>query len=114
MKLYLDSTNNRQVSIRLDDEEFTTQYATPQEQDILSFLNETLKKKEKSFADISEIEVNPGPGSFTGTRVGVAIANALAFALKINVNSHKPPVLPVYSSPPHITSPKKSPQCFRK
>lgn len=107
MKLYLDSTNSRKVFIRFDDEEFTTEYVTPQEQDILFFLHESLSSKGKTLDDLTEIEVNPGPGSFTGTRVGVTIANALAFALKIKVNGHKPPVLPVYSSPPHITQPKK-------
>lgn len=107
MKLHLDSTNSRKVFIRFDDEEFTAEYTTPQEQDILSFLHEILTNKGKSLDDLTEIEVNPGPGSFTGTRVGVTIANALSLALKINVNSHKPPVLPVYSSPPHITQPKK-------
>ena len=107
MKLYLDSINNRQVLLRLDDEESTTEYATPQEQDILGFLCETLNLKGKSLNDLTEIEVNPGPGSFTGTRVGVAIANALALALKIKVNGQKPPVLPIYDSLPHLTSPKK-------
>lgn len=107
MKLYLDSTNSRQVLIRFDDEEFTTQYATPQEQDILSFLQETLNQKGKPLDDLTEIEVNPGPGSFTGTRVGVTIANALALALKIKVNGKTTPVLPVYDSPPNIT-PKRS------
>ncbi len=108
MKLYLDSTNNRNVLIRLDDEEFTTEYATPQEQDILFFLHEILNQKGRSLNDLTEIEVNPGPGSFTGTRVGVTIANTLAFALKIKVNGRKPPVLPIYSSPPNITLPKRT------
>ncbi|OGD70670.1 hypothetical protein A3A84_01515 [Candidatus Collierbacteria bacterium RIFCSPLOWO2_01_FULL_50_23] len=107
MKLYLDSTNNRKVIVRLDNEEFTTEYATPQEQDILFFLHESLAKNGKTLDDLTEIEVNPGPGSFTGSRVGVTIANALALALKIKVNGQKPPVLPIYSSPPNITSPKK-------
>jgi len=107
MKLYLDSTNSHQVLIRLDGEEFTTQYSTPQEQDILSFLHETLNQKGKSLDDLTEIEVNQGPGSFTGTRVGVTITNALALALKIKVNGQISPVLPVYASPPNITPPKK-------
>ncbi len=102
MKLFLDTTNSRQVVLQLDGEEFIVQYATPQEQNVLMFINETLKKKEKSFDDISQIEVNPGPGSFTGSRVGVAIANALAFALRLKVNGQDPPILPVYSSPPNI------------
>ena len=102
MKLFLDTTDSRRVSLRLDDEEFTENYATPQEQNVLTLINDTLIKKEKSLDDISQIEVNPGPGSFTGSRVGVAIANALAFALRIKVNGQDPPVLPVYSSPPNI------------
>ena len=106
MKLYLDTTNSRKVIVRLDGEEFTTEYATPQEQDVLFFLHETLTNKNLSLDDLTEIEVNPGPGSFTGTRVGVTIANALALALKIKVNGQKPPVLPIYSSPPNIALPK--------
>ena len=107
MKLYLDSTNSRKVVVRLDGEEFTTEYATPQEQDILFFLHESLIKTGKTLDDLTEIEVHPGPGSFTGSRVGVTIANALALALEIKVNGKKPPVLPVYSSPPNITTPKQ-------
>lgn len=103
MKLYLDSTNNKKVLIHLDGEEFSKEYTTPQEQDILLFLHETLKNKNQSLDDLTQIEVNPGPGSFTGTRVGVAIANALALALKIKINDQNPPILPIYSSPPHIT-----------
>ena len=105
MKLFLDSTNSRKVILRLDEEEFSTEYATPQEQDILSFLHEVLTTKGKSLDDLTEIEVNPGPGSFTGTRVGVTIANALSLALKIKINGQKPPILPIYSSPPNITVP---------
>ncbi|MEK7064336.1 MAG: hypothetical protein AAB973_01880 [Patescibacteria group bacterium] len=102
MRLYLDSTDNKKVIIRLDAEEFINEYDSPREQDVLFFLNGLLEKKNLSLDDLSEIEVNPGPGSFTGSRVGVAIANALAFALKIKVNGQEPPILPVYSSPPNI------------
>lgn len=104
MKLYLDATNNRKIIISLGGEEFETEYATPQEQNILFFLHEILNKKGKTLDDLTSIEVKPGPGSFTGTRVGIAIGNALALALKIKVNGQDPPVLPVYSSPPNITS----------
>ncbi len=102
MRLYLDSTDNKKVIIRLDAEEFINEYDSPREQDVLFFLNGLLENKNISLDDLSEIEVNPGPGSFTGSRVGVAIANALAFALKIKVNGQEPPILPVYSSPPNI------------
>lgn len=108
MTLYLDTTDNKKVIIRLDGEEFVNQYDSPREQDVLFFLNGLLEKKGKTLDDVSEIEVNPGPGSFTGSRVGVAIANALAFALKIKVNGQQPPILPVYSSPPNITVKKQS------
>lgn len=107
MKLYIDSTNNKKVILRLGEEEFVNEYDTPQEQDILLFLHQILTEKKKSLDDITEIVVNPGPGSFTGSRVGVTIGNALAFALKIKINGQKPPILPLYSSPAHITPPKK-------
>ena len=107
MRLYLDSTDNKKVIIRLDAEEFINEYDSPREQDVLFFLNGLLEKKNLSLDDLSEIEVNPGPGSFTGSRVGVAIANALAFALKIKVNGQEPPILPVYAAPPNINLSQK-------
>ena len=106
MKLFLDSTNNKKVTIRLDGEEFANEYASPQEQDVLLFLNSLLEKKGKSLDGVSEIEVNPGPGSFTGSRVGVTIANTLAFALHLKVNGKTPPILPIYAAPPNISAPK--------
>ena len=106
MKLFLDSTDNKKVIIRLDGEEFVNKYDSPREQDVLLFLNGLLEKKNKSLDDVAEVEVNPGPGSFTGSRVGVAIANALAYALKIKVNGKTPPILPVYSAPPNISAAK--------
>ena len=106
MKLYLDSTDNKKVILRLAGEEFVNEYDSPRDQDVLFFLNTLLEKKSKSLNDVSEIEVNPGPGSFTGSRVGVAIANALAYALKIKVNGKTPPILPVYSAPPNISAAK--------
>lgn len=107
MKLYLDSTNNRAVIIKLDAKEYKTEYSTPQDQDVLGFLIATLKLQGRTLKEVTEVEVNRGPGSFTGTRVGVSIANALAFALGIKVNGQKPPILPLYSGPPSITVPKK-------
>lgn len=107
MNLYLDSTNNLKVILRLDEREFVSQYATPQDQDVLGFLMQSLKEVDLTLADVTQIEVNPGPGSFTGTRVGVTIANALALALNLPVNGQKPPVLPIYSQPPNISQPRK-------
>lgn len=125
MKLYLDSTNNKKVIIRLSSpvipsvvEESIKEYNTPQDQDVLGFLMKTLKlratalsaaERGLSLQDVTEIEVNPGPGSFTGSRVGVTIANALALALNIKVNGQNPPVLPIYGSPPNISITAPSP-----
>jgi tRNA threonylcarbamoyladenosine biosynthesis protein TsaB len=107
MKLTLDTTDNLKTVVTLDTKTLTKKYKRPQEQDILGAIDELLKKEGVTMKDLTEIEVNPGPGSFTGTRLGVAIANALAFALKIPVNGQKPPIEPIYSSPPNITKSKK-------
>jgi tRNA A37 threonylcarbamoyladenosine modification protein TsaB len=106
MKLYLDSTDNTQVIIRLDDKEFIHRAVSPREQDVFGFLIECFKKENLEPKDITEIEVNPGPGSFTGTRIGVSIANALGFSLNLSVNGQKNPVEPIYSSPPGVTMPR--------
>lgn len=104
MKLYLDTTNNTQVTIRLDDKEFIHQVASPRDQDVFGFLISCFEKENLTPQDITEIEVNPGPGSFTGTRIGVTIANALSFSLKVPVNGQTKSIEPVYSSPPSITT----------
>jgi tRNA threonylcarbamoyladenosine biosynthesis protein TsaB len=103
MKLYLDSTDNTRVIIRLDGKEFINLVDSPRNQDVFGFLLSCLSKEGFKQEDITEVEVNRGPGSFTGTRIGVTIANALGFALGIPVNGQKQPVEPVYSSPPSIT-----------
>lgn len=103
MKLYLDSTDNKKTILRLDDQEFISEVASPRDQNILVFIQKSLASLSKTPADITQIEVNPGPGSFTGTRVGVAIANALGFSLKLPVNGQTPPIEVVYSQEPSIT-----------
>ncbi len=100
MKLYLDSTDNTKVIIRLDDQEFINQVSSPREQDVFGFLVACFEKENLTPQDITEIEVNPGPGSFTGTRIGVSIANALGFSLSVPVNGQTNPIEPIYSSPP--------------
>ncbi|OIN92255.1 hypothetical protein AUJ42_00630 [Candidatus Collierbacteria bacterium CG1_02_44_10] len=107
MKLYLDSTDNTRVIVRLGDKEFVNRVDSPRNQDVFSFLLSCLGKENLKQEDITEVEVNCGPGSFTGTRIGVTIANALGFALAIPVNGQKNPVEPVYSAPLSITYPKK-------
>lgn len=108
MKLYLDSTDNKKTLIRLDGEEFTKDVPTPRDQNVFGFLVECLKAKKVTAKDITEVEVNPGPGSFTGTRIGITVGNALAYGLNIKINGQEPPIEPVYSSPPNITTPKSA------
>lgn len=105
MKIYLDSTDNTNVIIRLNDQEFVKSVASPRDQDILGFLYECLDKSGHNPQDISEVEVKLGPGSFTGCRVSVAIANAIGFSLGVPVNGQHKPVQPVYQQQPLITKP---------
>ena len=97
MKLFVDSTNNRKTSLRLDDREFVRTYDSPRHQDTFAFILDTLKTEGIAVKEITEIEVVPGPGSFTGSRLGIAIGNALAYALNIKINGTNPPIRPVYS-----------------
>jgi tRNA threonylcarbamoyl adenosine modification protein YeaZ len=106
MQLYLDTTKPMQVIVRLGESVLEKNYDKPQEQNILSAIDEALKNNNLSLKDLEAIEVNPGPGSFTGTRVGVAIANSLAFALGIPINNQNPPIKVIYSEDPHITTAK--------
>ncbi len=105
MKLYIDSTDNTKVIVRLDDKEFINTVDSPRNQNVFGFILSCLETESVSQKDIAEIEVNPGPGSFTGTRIGVSIANALGFALGIKVNGQDNPIEPIYSAPPSITKP---------
>jgi tRNA A37 threonylcarbamoyladenosine modification protein TsaB len=107
MKLTIDTTNNLETFIKVDDKVLTKTYLAPRDQNVLICIKEILTHHQIELSEITEIVVNPGPGSFTGTRVGVAIANALGFALNIPVNNQSTPVTPNYSEDPHITTPKK-------
>lgn len=89
-KLFLDTTSNKEVIIRLyiDEKEFEVkqEIAFNRGQVVLPLVDELLKKHSVEPEELDAVEVNAGPGSFTGVRVGVAIANALSFALQIPVN----------------------------
>lgn len=74
-----------------------TSTQTKGSQVLLPMIIKILKLANRSFEDLTAIEVNPGPGSFTGTRVGVAVANTLGFALDLPVNGKKGKIVePIY------------------
>jgi len=108
--LYFDTTDREKIIIGLNNKrwEFTSKNQKPQ--DLVSLIEETLKKEKISLNDIKEIEVNLGPGSFTGLKIGVAVANALGFALDIPVNGGRKLVLPKYKN----LSPVATEPCFRR
>lgn len=89
MKLYIDTADPERIVVGLGKERFTTKARQKKSQILLPFIEKKLKARKKSFADISEIEVNTGPGSFTGLRVGVSIANAIGWSLKVPVNGKR-------------------------
>ncbi len=107
MKLYIDSTDNKSTLIKIDENSFVREVATPRDQDVFGLLVSSLETSGHSVKDITEIEVNTVSGSFTGTRIGVSIANALGFSLKVPVNGQMIPIVPIYSSEPNITTPNK-------
>lgn len=98
-KLYIDTTSNAEVIIRLSVEKKTyevrKEIANNRTQVVLPLIHTLLKQHTIKLHDLTNIEVNAGPGSFTGVRVGVSIANALAFGLGIPVNEIKL-VEPIY------------------
>jgi len=87
--LYLDTSDSNQIVIGLNEKRW--QFVTKQHksQELLTLINQILKKTGTLINQITEIKVNPGPGSFTGLKVGVSVANALGWALKIPINGQK-------------------------
>ena len=96
MILYIDTSDNKKIVVRLNELRFVRIIEVGETQKLLSLIDEIIKKAGTSINRIDEIKVNLGPGSFTGLRVGVAVANALGWALKIPVNGKRQIVLPRY------------------
>lgn len=86
MELFIDTANNREIKVGLDNKVYTKTVKTREAQKLLGFIDEVLKKHNKSVNEIKSIKVNTGPGSFTGIRVGVSVANAIGWSLEIPVN----------------------------
>jgi len=56
-----------------------------QSEELLTFINELLKKNGCALKKLKGVGVINGPGSYTGIRVGVTMANSLAYARNINI-----------------------------
>ena len=109
MNLYIDTSNNLITLIKLDNQEFLTNYDSPRDQDAFGAIKRALDSTGKTIQDITSVEFNKGPGSFTGLRVGASIANTLSLTLNIPINGQAPGTViePTYGAPPSITMPKK-------
>lgn len=89
MKLFLDTSSNKETVVGLDGARMKKGSQLTHSQVVLPMVEDMLRRQGATLTDVTEIEVATGPGSFTGLRVGAAIANALGFALKIPVNGKK-------------------------
>ena len=97
-KLYIDTRDNQKTIVGLNHERLEKATGPDKSQQVLSLVDEILKKNKTKLEDLTEIEVETGPGSFTGIRVGITVAQTLGWALKIPLNGGKPgePVEPKY------------------
>ncbi len=98
MLLYIDTTNPKQIIVRVDGTELNQSIPSPRGEDVLKLIDSALKKAGTTKEKLTEIEVNLGPCEAEALNVGVAVANALGASLKIPVNRQKPGVFvkPVY------------------
>lgn len=92
---------------------------------LLQYLDEQLKKNDKTWSDITAIGAFKGPGSFTGLRIGLTVLNTIAQSealpivgstggdwqnsvlTKLQGGQDEKIVLPFYGSDAHITKPRK-------
>jgi len=89
MLLYIDTSDNTKTIVKLDKDCLEQPTGPDKSQQVLSLINQILKKNKKTLKDITEIKIETGPGSFTGLRVGLAVANTLGWSLKIPINGKK-------------------------
>lgn len=89
MLLFIDTSDNKKSTIKLDGEKLEVKSGLGSSQQVLPAIERILKKKGVKLFDLTEIKVNTGPGSFTGLKVGVTIANMLGYLLGIPVNKKK-------------------------
>jgi tRNA threonylcarbamoyladenosine biosynthesis protein TsaB len=93
MKLFIDTSNSKETSVRLTDEVSVYQNKTEgrqNSQSVLPSLEKLLHDAGKHIRTIDAIEVSTGPGSFTGLRVGIGVAKVLGLLLGRTVNGKLP------------------------
>lgn len=92
---------------------------------LLSYIQQQLEARGKTWQDVDGIGVFKGPGSFTGLRIGLTVLNTAADALRLPIvgatgddwqadalarlkaGEDDKIVLPEYGSEAHITKPRK-------
>lgn len=92
---------------------------------LLGYLQDSLLKHDKTWADVSGIVAYKGPGSFTGLRIGLTVLNTFADSESVPIvgvtgdgwqsiglarlarGENDELVMPEYGSDPHITTPRK-------
>ncbi len=96
MILYIDTSDNTKTIVGLDKDRLEKPTGVDKSQQVLSLINQILKKHKKALKEITEIKVETGAGlpagrqgSFTGLRVGVAVANTLGWVLGIPINGQR-------------------------
>lgn len=98
MKLYIDTSDSKNISITLDGKKLRKKLGRSQE--LLSLIDISLQKVHKTLVDVEAIQFKTGPGSFTGLRGGASVANALGWLLGKPVNGQdvgkNGPVEPIY------------------
>lgn len=86
MLLTIDTSEMEKAVVTLGTQRLTVCFQKGAGQKVLALIEEGLREKKATLAEIAEIRVKQGPGSFNGLRVGVTIANILGYFLKIPVN----------------------------
>ena len=69
--------DDRTVALRESDEAFS------HTRKITVFIQEVLKKRQRSISELDAVAISSGPGSYTGLRVASATAKGICFGLKI-------------------------------
>lgn len=119
MILYIDTTNNKDVLLRLlKDKNVLAEVSLPaerrQSEELLPGIEQFLENNNFKLSDIKSIEVNNAGSGFTSLRIGVVTANALGYALGIPVSVNREAgsvkrsnkfdvVIPLYDREPDIT-----------